>query len=90
MEFDIEVNTTPISMLDKEILFPQNIFNKNSVSYDLFYAKNKTRFQIWSEKYGAKISFNGIGMLIEQAALSYQIWNTYLPDTKNIQKKIGF
>ena len=88
--FDLIINTTPISMLESEISFPDSIFKKGSISYDLFYSQSKTKFQLWSEKCGASESYNGIGMLIEQAALSYEIWNNYKPKTEKIAEHLGF
>ena len=90
MSFDLVINTTPISLLDSSINFPNNIFNDNSVSYDLYYSKSKTKFQSWSQNSGASMSYSGIGMLIEQAAVSYNIWNNFSPDTSGIAKDLGF
>ncbi|MBH43850.1 MAG: shikimate dehydrogenase [Gammaproteobacteria bacterium] len=90
MNFDLIINTTSISMINSEIIFPKNIFMNDSISYDLFYSKQKTKFQLWSEESGAKEAYNGLGMLIEQAALSYEIWNNYKPDTTHIKKSLGF
>lgn len=90
IDFDLIINTTPISMLESEISFPDSIFKKGSTSYDLFYSQSKTKFQLWSEKCGASESYNGIGMLIEQAALSYEIWNNYKPKTEKIAGHLGF
>ena len=90
MDFDLVINTTSVSLLDSEINFPNDIFAKDSIAYDLFYSKNRTKFELWSSKHGASRSYNGIGMLIEQAALSYEIWNGYKPKTKDIRKELGF
>ena len=86
--FDLVINTTPVSMMNREISFPKDIINSNTISYDLFYARNSTKFQTWSKDNGAKNYYDGIGMLIEQAALSYKIWNDFTPDTKSMEKMI--
>ena len=70
--------------------FNQNIFKPSSISYDLFYSKAKTNFQDWSIANGADKTYDGLGMLIEQAALSYDIWNNFKPETKSISKLLGF
>ena len=57
---------------------------------DLFYSKNITSFQTWSKNNGVKETYNGLGMLIEQAALSYNIWNSFKPETKGLNKILGF
>ena len=89
-EYDLIVNTTPVSMNNNEIKFPSSIFNNSSISYDLFYSKTTTSFQNWSENNNVAKSYNGIGMLIEQAALSYNIWNNYEPNTNTLEKILGF
>jgi len=88
--YDLVINTTPVSLTNEEINFPTNIFNKISISYDLFYSKNITNFQTWSKNNGATKAYDGLGMLIEQAALSYRIWNSFEPSTKDLKNKLGF
>ena len=84
------INTTPISLNDDSINFPTDIFEPNSVSYDLFYSKVETKFQSWSKENGAGKIYDGLGMLIQQAALSFDIWNNFKPDTKGLAEKLGF
>ncbi len=86
--FDLVINTTPVSMMNRDISFPKHIINSTTISYDLFYAKNLTKFQTWSKENGAKNYYDGIGMLIEQAALSYNIWNNFKPATHSIENMI--
>jgi len=90
LKYDFIINTTPVSLKNENIDFPANIFSSSSVSYDLFYSKTITKFQSWSENNGALKTYQGLGMLIEQAALSYDIWNNFKPNTKKIANKLGF
>ena len=90
IRYDLIINTTPISLKDGKINFPTNIFNSSSISYDLFYSKTTTNFQLWSKNNGAIKAYDGLGMLIEQAALSYEIWNNFKPNTKNIKNVLSF
>ena len=89
-KYNIIINTTPVSLNNNEINFPTDIFDSSSISYDLFYSKNITSFQNWSKNNGVKETHNGLGMLIEQAALSYNIWNNFKPETKDLNKILGF
>ena len=89
-KYDLVINTTPISLNGGSINFPTDIFEPNSVSYDLFYSKAETKFQAWSKENGANKIYDGLGMLIEQAALSFDIWNNFKPDTKGLAEKLGF
>ena len=86
--FDFIINTTPVSMYRKDIEFPKGFLNSASITYDLFYTKDQTKFQKWSLDNGANKSYNGLGMLIEQAALSYEIWNNFKPNTKGLESII--
>ena len=86
--FGLVINTTPISMTNAEILFPESIINSTTISYDLFYSRKQTRFQDWSLNRGASQALDGIGMLINQAALSYEIWNKFSPDTERVEQLI--
>ena len=88
--YDLIINTTPVSLMNDKIVFPKNIFNDQSISYDLFYSNTNTSFQKWSIENGALNTYNGLGMLIEQAAISYNIWNNYEPSTEVIPKLLGF
>ena len=90
LKYHFIINTTPISLNDEKIDFPINIFGSSSISYDLFYSKTETKFQLWSKDNGAHKTYDGLGMLIEQAALSYDIWNDFKPNTKGLAKRLGF
>ena len=49
---------------------------------------SQTRFQKWSLDKGASQALDGIGMLVNQAALSYKIWNRFSPDTERVEQLI--
>lgn len=89
-KYDLIINTTPVSLTTELINFPTNIFNPTSISYDLFYSKSSTHFETWARSNNSFKTYNGIGMLIEQAALSYEIWNNFKPNTEKIAKILGF
>lgn len=86
--YELVINTTPISMSNTEVPFPESIINTGTISYDLFYSRKQTRFQTWSLDKGASRALDGIGMLINQAALSYEIWNKFSPETETVEQLI--
>lgn len=91
--FDIVINGTSASLQGKLPPLPDTIFNNNACSYDMMYASGATPFMQWSAQCGVKNIFDGLGMLVEQAAESFFIWRGVKPETKtvieNIRKSLG-
>jgi shikimate dehydrogenase len=76
MEADIVVNTTPLGMAPHTGLspWPEGVaFPNCGLVYDLVYSPPKTRLIELAEANGVK-AVNGLGMLIQQAALAFEIW----------------
>lgn len=74
--FDLLVNTTPVGMAPKidRSPWPGNLpFPAQAVIYDLIYNPSETKFVKDACRQGLSAT-NGLGMLIEQAALSFEIW----------------
>lgn len=70
------VNATPVGMHpnDKDsITASSDVFSKNQIVFDLVYNPQKTVFLSAAEKNGAK-TLNGLTMLINQAAKSFELW----------------
>jgi shikimate dehydrogenase len=86
--YDLVVNTTPLGMavyngngplsLDASP-WPVGIpFPAGSAVYDLVYNPFETNLLHSARAAGLKAS-NGLGMLVEQAALSFEIWSGQVP-----------
>ena len=84
---DLVINTTSAGILGQDLELPKNLFNDQTNVYDLSYAPEKTPFLDLAISSGAKNCFDGLGMLIEQAALSFEIWTNQKPNT-SIDKKL--
>lgn len=71
---DIIVNTTPIGMYPNvdESINKDIVFSDNQIVYDLIYNPTETLLLKRASEQGAKI-LNGLGMLIYQAVLAYEI-----------------
>jgi shikimate dehydrogenase len=80
-EPDLIINTSSAGVLDQGMQLPSNIFSSQPSIYDLSYATSNTPFMNLALSSGSKNCYDGIGMLIEQAALSFQIWTKEVPDT---------
>ena len=75
--FDIIINCTSFGMkhseLEGQLPIPQNLVKQCRIFYDLVYNPPITPIILEIQKYGG-IGINGIGMLIEQAGLSFKLW----------------
>ncbi len=83
-KFDIIINGTSASLHGELPILPDNLFNADACSYDMMYAKNPTPFMQWSQQQGAKKVFDGLGMLVEQAAESFYLWRDVRPETQSV------
>jgi len=86
--FDIIINGTSASLKGDLPPIPKTIFRKNSCSYDMMYAAEATPFMSWSIENNASQVFDGLGMLVEQAAESFFIWRDERPETQDVIKLI--
>ena len=70
------VNATPVGMypaIDDSALSTAEVFVKDQVVFDLVYNPIKTRFLQLAESKNA-IAINGLNMLVQQAAKSFNLW----------------
>jgi len=82
--FDIVINGTAASLHGKLPALPDELFNPHACSYDLMYSARPTPFMRWSKQHGAEKIFDGLGMLVEQAAESFFLWRNVKPDTETV------
>lgn len=87
-DFDIVINGTSASLQGELPPLPSTIFRKHSCSYDMMYSAQATPFMRWSMENGAEKVFDGLGMLVEQAAESFYIWRHVRPETKPVIQQI--
>ncbi|MCX5702248.1 MAG: shikimate dehydrogenase [Candidatus Omnitrophica bacterium] len=71
---DLLINATPIGMKDSDpcLVNPDALHSKLLV-YDLIYNPAETKLLALAKEVGAKVS-NGLGMLLHQGALSFELW----------------
>ena len=85
--FDIIVNATSVGHQNNEMPIDGDLL-EDAVCYDLSYGPAAS-FSRWARSRGAKRSIDGLGMLIEQAAKSYEIWTGFSPNTESVRSKIS-
>ena len=80
---DLLINATSAALNGSFKWNLQNQFNEETVFYDLSYGKAAEKFFSWAGQFSNK-RFDGTGMLIAQAAFSFQLWFDSFPDISNI------
>ena len=86
--FDIVINGTSASLQGDLPPIPATVFRPNASSYDMMYAAQPTPFMQWSLSNDAGQVFDGLGMLVEQAAESFFIWRGVKPETTPVIKQL--
>ena len=79
--FDLIINATSVGHTGAFLKLPGQLLADGGACYDLSYGKAFPPFAQWAEAQGATRVADGIGMLVEQAALSHQFWRGVLPKT---------
>jgi shikimate dehydrogenase len=82
--FDLILNATAASLSGNLPPLPEGSLNSGGTCYDLAYGSQPTAFVRWGESVGARLSVDGIGMLVEQAAEAFFIWRGVRPQTRPI------
>ena len=86
--YDLIVNATPTSLQNKAPLVSPFAFDGCELAYDLVYAAKPTPFMELAKQGGARHASDGLGMLVEQAADSYEIWMGHRPGTQDVYAKL--
>ena len=86
--WDLMINATSAGLEGKTPPYPEAALSANTFCYDLSYGLNTTPFSQWARDHGAAKSVMGWGMLVEQAADSFEIWRGVRPDTAPVLKQM--
>lgn len=78
--FDLIINATSSSLHGDIPQLPASLISSQTCCYDMFYLSELTPFLAWCVQHGAIRYADGLGMLVGQAAHSFQLWNGVMPD----------
>ena len=86
--YDIVINGTSSSLKGEVPPLPEGILAKDAFCYDMMYGGEPTVFLRWAEDEGCEKLSDGLGMLVEQAAESFNIWRGVRPQTAAVIKAV--
>jgi shikimate dehydrogenase len=81
--FDLVINASSSSLNQGELPVPDSVLSRNGMACDLMYGPAAQRFMQWAAQHGAEPR-DGLGMLVEQAAESFQVWRGVRPPTEAV------
>jgi shikimate dehydrogenase len=87
--YGLIINATSAGVKGDAPPYPADAISENTFCYDLSYGISPTPFSVWAREHGAEKSVMGWGMLVEQAAESFNIWRGVMPDTAPVLKQMA-
>lgn len=75
------INGTSASLAGELPELPASVIGPHTWVYDMMYGREPTPFNRWALEHGAEKAFDGLGMLVEQAAESFRLWRGVMPAT---------
>lgn len=80
-EFDLIVNATSAGRSGDFPRLPSSLVGRRTAAVDLSYGEGAIPFLAWARANGCHDMIDGLGMLVEQAALSFARWHGVVPDS---------
>ncbi|QPK62148.1 shikimate dehydrogenase [Methylomonas sp. LL1] len=82
--FDLIINATSASLNGQLPPLADNLLSEQGCCYDLAYGNEPTTFVRWGIAQHARLSLDGLGMLVEQAAEAFALWRGIRPQTSAV------
>lgn len=79
--WDIVINATSGGLSGEAPALPDHLYADAALAYDMVYASRPTPFMEQAARDGAAQCADGLGMLVGQAAASFEIWHGVRPET---------
>jgi len=87
-EFDLIVNATSATREATLPLLPMSLAGRRTLAVDLSYGEAAVPFLAWARAAGCRDVVDGLGMLVEQAAESFELWHGVRPETDAIYAEL--
>ncbi len=82
--FEVVINATSSGLAGEVPDLPASIVADGATAYDMLYGAEPTPFLRWADANGAFRTRDGLGMLVEQAAASFELWRHIRPSTEPV------
>ena len=86
--FDLVINATSASLGGEAISLPTGTLSTNAFAYDMMYGKSLTPFLAAQRSANTKYLADGLGMLVEQAAVAFELWRGIRPETQPVYEHL--
>ena len=83
-EFDLIINATSATRGGELPHLPMSMVGRRTAAVDLSYGEAAIPFLAWARANGCHDAIDGLGMLVEQAAESFELWHGVRPDTDHV------
>jgi len=87
-QFDLIINSTSASLHGEIPPIAAHLVHSDIVCYDMMYKSGDTAFNAWARDLGAKQVIDGLGMLVGQAAESFQVWRSVKPTMSVVLREL--
>jgi shikimate dehydrogenase len=81
LRYDLIINATAAGLHGQVPDLPEGLIGADTWCYDMMYGSEPTAFMRYATQRGSRHCFDGLGMLVEQAAESFRLWRGVSPDT---------
>jgi shikimate dehydrogenase len=86
--YDLIINATSAGVLGAPLALPSSLIGARALCYDLSYGAAAGSFLAWARTAGARYAFDGLGMLLETAADTFELWHGQRPDTEPVYQSL--
>lgn len=86
--FDIIIDGTAAGLAQPLPLLDPDVFEGCELGYDMVYSAEPTGFLRQAEAAGVPRRSDGLGMLVEQAALAFALWHGVMPETAPVYEEM--
>jgi len=83
-QFDLIINGTSASLSGELPPVPESVIHTETTCYDMMYGAEPTVFNQWAANLNAAATLDGLGMLVEQAAESFNLWRGVRPESSPV------